>query len=368
MTDWKLLTDEEAARNWNDYLNDFSDCSPFQTFEFGQFNKESGWQPVHFVAFDKNEKPSAMMLGLLRRFPFGFGFMWCIGGPVGAAENWSESLPPTVREVFKLKRLYFRFRCDRERDIKDVLLLYHKNWMPGFYRMTSGLTMKLDISRDSETVFSELSGKWRRNLRLARKNDITVRRSINPDVGELRSVFDELEKRKGLPPLFSSEKLENLFKHHRGNLILFRGEDGAGDLLSFRGVLINGNQACDFFAATGEKGRKMLASYFVFWEVLEHCRKLGVTSYDLGGIDPFANRGVYTFKKETGAKEVELLGEWDWASSFWLRLVGNFLIWKKQNFKSVKRSFNLKNKPNPFGRLVASTTRRIRATVNTFLS
>ncbi|CAN5568401.1 hypothetical protein BH20ACI4_BH20ACI4_04000 [soil metagenome] len=368
MADWKLLTEEEAARNWNKYLNCFSDCSPFQTYEFGQSNKDFGWLPVHLVAFDKNGKPAAMMLGLMRRFPFGFGFMWCVGGPVGAAENWSENLPQIVREIFKLKHLYFRFRCDRARNIKDVLTLYHKNWMPSFYPMTSGLTMKLDISRDSETIFSELSGKWRRNLRLARKNDITVKRSINPDIDELRRIFDELEKRKGLPPLFSSEKLETLFKHHRGNLILFRGEDGAGDLLSFRGVLVNGNQGCDFFAATGEKGRKMLASYIVFWDVLEHCRDLGVTAYDLGGIDPFANRGVYTFKKETGAKEVELLGEWDWASSFWLRLVGNLMIWKKQNFKNFKPSFNFINKPNLFGRLIGATTKRIRASVNTFLS
>ena len=77
----------------------------------------------------------------------------------------------------------------------------------------------------------------------------------------------------------------------------------------------------------------MLASYFVFWEVLEHCRKLGVTTYDLGGIDPFANRGVYTFKKETGAKEVELLGEWDWASSFWLRIGRKFFDLEKTEFQ-----------------------------------
>lgn len=365
MTVWKLLTDEEASRNWNNYLNHFPDASPFQTYEFGQFNKEFGWLPAHFAAFDESGNPAAMMLGLLRRFPFGFGFMWCVGGPVGAAENWSESLPSAVRENFKLKRLYFRFRCDRERNIRDVLSLYHQNWTPSVYRMTSALTLKLDISRDSETLLSELSGKWRRNLRLAQKNDIIVRRSINPDIEELRAVFSELEKRKNLPPLFSSEKLEKLFKHHRGNLILFRGETSAGELLSFRGVLVNGKQGCDYFAATSEEGRKTRASYTVFWEILEHCRKLGVTVYDLGGIDPFANRGVYTFKKETGAVETELLGEWDWASSFWLRLAGNFLIWKKQNLKSLKPSFNSMTLPNSFGKVIGATARRIRAAVNT---
>ena len=49
----------------------------------------------------------------------------------------------------------------------------------------------------------------------------------------------------------------------------------------------------------------------------------------LGGIDPVHNRGVYEFKRQTGAREVELLGQWDWASSPLVRWLGNQVIRQK---------------------------------------
>ena len=64
--------------------------------------------------------------------------------------------------------------------------------------------------------------------------------------------------------------------------------------------------------------------------------------YDLGGIDLWQNPGVYTFKKETGARQIEYLGEWDWASQPWLRLFGNWAIWQKQKIRKVE-SFSVSN-------------------------
>jgi lipid II:glycine glycyltransferase (peptidoglycan interpeptide bridge formation enzyme) len=39
------------------------------------------------------------------------------------------------------------------------------------------------------------------------------------------------------------------------------------------------------------------ASYLVQWQILTQLAALGVSQYDLNGIDPVANPGVYHFKK-----------------------------------------------------------------------
>jgi hypothetical protein len=335
MTRWQLLTDEAARQGWDDNLFRFADCSPFQTFSWGQYNRTLGWQPYYFAAFDEKDEINAMCLGLLRRYPFGVGLMWCVGGLVGDIHAWDENLRKTILESTGLKHLYFRFRCDRERDIKDVLFLNNASWTRTSFMMTSGMSMEFDLSKTEDELLAGLSRRWNRNLKAARKNKLIIKKCLNPNIEEICRVYSEMEANKNLPQLFSQEKLENLFKYSADNLIFYRCEDEEGRLLCFRGCLIVGRRATDYLAAADEQGRMMRASYATLWELLLECKKQGVTSYDLGGIDPWANPGVYTFKKETGARETEALGEWDWATSEALRMLGNWAIQRRQKSKSI---------------------------------
>ena len=336
MFKWELLTNETASRIWDKNLARFADCSPFQSYAFGQYHQNLGWQPCHWAATNKKGEMVAMCLGLLRRYPLGFGMLWCVGGPVGDVQTWDENLRKTILETTGLKRLYVRFRCDRKRNVADALFLNHRGWSRSIVPMTSGFSMELDLAGGEDALFTNLDRRWRRNLRLAGQNDFRIEFCTNPDVEELLRTFAEMEARKNLPRQFSPEKLESLFKHVKSNLIFYRCVDAFGNLICFRGCLTVGNRACDYLAATTEKGRELRASYAILWQMFRHCREQGVEIYELGGIDPWANPGVYSFKKQTGAREVEFLGEWDWATSPALRLLANWAIRRRQNHQSPK--------------------------------
>ncbi len=336
MFNWELLTNENAKGHWDTTLSGFTDCSPFQSYAFGQYYQSLGWQPLYLAANNEEGKTAAMCLGLLRRYPLGIGMLWCVGGPVGDIRTWGESLPKTILETTGLKRLYARFHCERERQVSDILFLNHRGWSRSFFPMTSSFSMELDLTSGDDALFKNLNSRWRRNLRLSQQNNLTIKISTNPNIEELSRVYTEMGARKNLPVLFSPEKLENLFKFAKSNLIFYRCEDETGDLICFRGCLIIGNRACDYLAATTEKGRQLRASYAVLWQLMQHCREKGIETYDLGGIDPWANPGVHTFKKETGAREVEFLGEWDWATSPTLKFLGNWAINHRQSRKSPK--------------------------------
>jgi lipid II:glycine glycyltransferase (peptidoglycan interpeptide bridge formation enzyme) len=171
--------------------------------------------------------------------------------------------------------------------------------------------------------------------------------TTNPDIPTLCRAFEQMEARKKLPPLFSREKLDSLFKQVSNNLVFLQCEDERGNVLCFRAVLVLGQHACGYFAATTDYGLKSDASYQILWESILRCKELGVTRFDLGGIDPAANPGGFNFKKGTGARELESLGEWDWATSTWLRLFGNWAIKRRQKAKSMRTEIALPTKLIP---------------------
>ena len=334
MARWELLTPETAREIWDQNLFRFTDFSPFQMYAWGEYNRALNWKPLYLAARNENDEVVALMLGLLRRYPFGTGLLWCAGGPVGDVKTLDRSLQQTLLKTTNLKRLYCRFRCDRERSIGEALALNQQSWMRSWFMQYSNWTMELDLRPDEAQMLSNCSRNWRRNLLRAQKNNLQIRLWADPDIDEIIEVYAEMQARKNLPQLISRQQLEALFERVGSNFICYRADDEDGKVVALRGCLIAGGRALDYLAASTERGRDLRASYVVFWKLLQECSRRGAQFYDLSGIDPHENPGVYSFKKETGARHVELLGEWDWASSNWLRCLGNWAIWQRHRLKA----------------------------------
>jgi lipid II:glycine glycyltransferase (peptidoglycan interpeptide bridge formation enzyme) len=145
-----------------------------------------------------------------------------------------------------------------------------------------------------------------------------------------------MQSLKGLEEQHSREELENLILHAKDHLVLYRGTDQQGQMLSLHGWLILGNRARAFLSVTTEEGRRQHSSYAVIWAMIQHCVRLNLKYCDLGGIDPIRSPGPYRFKKATGAVTVEYLGEWDWASRPWLQWFGNWAISRRQRLKRAE--------------------------------
>ena len=53
---------------------------------------------------------------------------------------------------------------------------------------------------------------------------------------------------------------------------------------------------------------KLKGAYLLHWTLIRSLRERGVRYYDLGGIDPEANPGVYHFKRGFSGVEVSHIG------------------------------------------------------------
>jgi hypothetical protein len=322
---WVRWTEAEASREWNARLRAFSDLSPFQSFEMGGYFRLRGWTPAYFVYRDADGVERAMCLCLLRIVTKRTGFVWCVGGPVGEASAWNE-LPEAMTKAFGLKRLYLRFRCDRPRVESDVLTLGRGGWTPAARPMGANLTMALDLRTEPSALLAKADRNWRRNLRIAESSGLVVGRDRFDDVDALAAVFSEMARAKGLVDSFPSRELTTLIRECPGRCRLYTARDGSGAVVAFHCVLVMGSAAYDYFAATNMRGRELMASYAVMWRVMSDLHLQGVARFDLGGIDPRRNHGVFRFKRGTGAASVELLGEWDWATTSALKWLANAAI------------------------------------------
>jgi lipid II:glycine glycyltransferase (peptidoglycan interpeptide bridge formation enzyme) len=97
-----------------------------------------------------------------------------------------------------------------------------------------------------------------------------------------------------------------------------------GIVQAIRGAVIRGNKAIDIFAAANSFSRKHYLTYGLCWELVNRCKSMGCVDFDFNGVDPKNNMGVYNFKKGTGAKLVETLGEFEYSNSFIMKKLVNF--------------------------------------------
>ncbi|MEK6336410.1 MAG: peptidoglycan bridge formation glycyltransferase FemA/FemB family protein [Acidobacteriota bacterium] len=336
MAKWESLTDEKARLTWDQMMARFDDCSPFQSYGWGEYRRGLGWKPYRWIASDDQGEVIAMIQGYLRRHPFGLGLVWSEGGPVGDLSACDESLQAAITGATGLRRVYCRFRCDRKRNIEDALRLGPQGWSIPWSPLTSNYTMTLDLTQDEAQMLKGCERNWRRNLKRSQEAKLNIRQWLEPTVEQIAAVYQSMQQVKGLEEQHSQAEIEQLLLNASEKMVIFRCDDESGQVISLIASLLIGNRACSVLSATSAKGRELHASYGVFLAMITHCRNAGVRTYDLAGIDPVRNPGVYRFKRATGATPVELLGEWDWASRPWLRWFGNWAISQRNRIRRAE--------------------------------
>jgi hypothetical protein len=176
-------------------------------------------------------------------------------------------------------------------------------------------TILVDLEGDEDRVRARFHQKWRNALRKAERSALEIVSGTSPDLFDaFEPMFRALKERKG----FSVDQEPSFFKAVQAglgfrdrfvvHLARYDGEVVSGHIGSYCG-----DTAVYLFGATTEEGHRMNASYLLQWEAMRKARALGCTLYDLGGIDPDGNPGVYRFKQRMGGREAEAVGPIDFA-------------------------------------------------------
>lgn len=200
-------------------------------------------------------------------------------------------------------------------------------------------TIALNVTGPPDAIRTGFASKWRNCLNRAEKNDLEIVAGTAEQLyEEFLAIYGRMRERKGFDPGADAGQWGTLqaalSDYERMTVILARsgGRAVAGAVFSFMG-----ERAIYLFGATSEDGLKSQGSYALQWRAIQMMREAGCSVYDLGGIDPEENPGVYHFKAGLGGREASHTGMFEYCSSPLSRIVVNAGETLKRAKKAMKR-------------------------------
>lgn len=319
MVNWRAFAGSD--RDWDAALSAMTGADPFQSAAWARHKADFGWRPLRLLG------EGAAVQVLVKEFPGGGRVLWARGGPVGEPRAWDRGLREALAREAGGGLVYGRVCSYREGRAEAERALWAAGWARPERPLDRNMTYLLDLAPEPAALKSGLSSNWGHNARRAEKR-VEVRDWTDPDPEEMEAVYLAMESYKGLGAQHRALALASLVRALGPSMILKRAVVD-GRTVGLRACAVFAGRAVDLLAANDAEGRKVYASYGLMLALLLDARRAGARVYDLGGADPDAAKGVSDFKKGTGARLIETLGEWDFASPDAIRgAAGALISWK----------------------------------------
>jgi lipid II:glycine glycyltransferase (peptidoglycan interpeptide bridge formation enzyme) len=210
---------------------------------------------------------------------------------------------PTSQQLDELsKSNYFYVLVQPSPVLKNYKHLARK------YSKVSNHTILIELQSE-ETLWKNLekkSARW--GVKIAEKNRLVFRNAEEKDIDKFYNIY----KSTSLSGGFEAEKKEYLRKLRNTEisqlfLIESKKKIVAGGLILID--IKNNYSILDITAAT-EKGQKLQAMPFLYWNLIKYSNSIGLKYFDLGGYDIDAKKGdkiynINKFKERFGGKIIE---------------------------------------------------------------
>ncbi len=320
---WRQWTG--SLLEWDAMVVRLPDFTVFQGHAWGEHRARFGWSPIRLVGTVGAEVVAAAQI-MVRRYPLGVGIVWIPGGPLGDVRAWSKEFKQAIRVVSGLRFFYCRLNALSAHSDDSDTTLKASGWSKPSKTISSGMSLEYFPALPETQRMQMCSGNWRHNLRRSFKRGLSTSVWGDPDPVEMMRAYSSMQELKNLAAQTSTKEIESILMAFGSDCVIVRCNDEQGNLLALRGALILGRKAWDMFAVANPAGRKVYASHAAFWVLMNRCAQLGVEWYDMSGADPVNNRGVYDFKKGSGATDLKQVGEWDFSHPrFLCKPVGYFV-------------------------------------------
>ncbi len=314
-SNWHVEVDLVTPAQWSQMLDQFDDANIYQTPAYGGVR----WGEKnlsHLVLRRDGEVLGMAQLRIVRPTPLKFGIAYLRWGPLW--ERRGQVLDPEVptrmaraleEEYVDKRRLFLRilpnaFIGSARADVVGsafVSFTQEPLTSANTYR-----TFVLDLAPPLEELRKTLDKKWRNQLSRSEKNNLEI--SEGNGCEEYRTfslIYDQLLKRKSFETTVDAEEFariqEALGESHRMRVLICKdqGRPVAGLVASAMG-----DSAVYLLGATSDDGLNSKGAYLLQWTLIKWLKEKGVRWYDLGGIDPEKNPGVYHFKRGFSGMDV----------------------------------------------------------------
>ena len=183
--------------------------------------------------------------------------------------------------------------------------------------------------RGQDELFNGLNQLWRRNVRKAHNEGVTVRMGTAADLPAFHACYVQTAARDGFTPRplsYFETMWREMAAEDPARIALFIAEHPNHDGVIAATTLTRvGDHTWYSYGASSTQARDLRPSNAVQWAMIQHALASGAAVYDMRGISDTLHAddhlfGLLQFKLGTGGYAQEYVGEWDLVlSPLWAR-------------------------------------------------
>ena len=319
---------EIAEKDWDAFVAAHPDGHLLQTSQWATLKCQFGWQAER-VALVENSCVLAGAQVLFHRLPWGQTLAYVPKGPLVDWRNprLVQSLLDALREACAPYRPAL---LKIEPDLPDTPLLDLILTSYGFERghpVQPRSTILVPLDGGLDAVLAGMKQKWRYNVRLAGRKDVTVRAMTSADLPAWHAMNAETGQRDDFA-VHASAYYESAFELFSPNQSQWLLAEFQGRPLAAIAVFAVAGKSWYMWGASSNMERQRMPNHALQWAAMQWAEQQGCHSYDLWGIpdevganpmryaSDFAEQqgglwGVYRFKQGFGGQIVRYTGAWD---------------------------------------------------------
>lgn len=312
---WEVEVDQADSEAWSRLLEQFDDANIYQTAAYG----EARWGKKNLSRLVLKRDGAVVgiaQLRLIRPVPLKCGIAYLRWGPLW--ERRGHPFDPEVparlahaieEEYLMQKNLFVRILPNAFAESRRAAIFRAAFSHFASESLESGevyRTFVVDLAPSLEELRRGLDKKWRNQLTRSEKNSLTVLSGHGPK--EFRAfcgMYAQMRKRKTFESsviIGEFERIQEQLPDSQRMHILICQDQG----VPVAGLVASamGDSAIYLLGATSDAGLNAKGAYLLQWTMIRHLKENGIRFYDLGGIDPEGNPGVYHFKKGLSGADV----------------------------------------------------------------
>jgi len=339
--------DKVEKQEWENLLPLFDDATIYQSWSYGTVRW--GKRSLSHLVLKVNNQVVGLAQVTIKKAPFiKAGIAYIPWGPLWQRKDEENKLEnihcliKALKDEYVFKRgLFLRIKPHyfKNEDQVDFASILRSEGFQQNARLSRYRTLLLDLSQSLTDIRKNLDQKWRNQLNRSEKNKMTVMEGISDDLYEIfLNLQKEMMIRKQYEPGVDYGEFREIQKdlpETQKMRIIVCSYEGKPVTATIGSAI--GNTGIYLLGATGNTGLQLKGAYLSQWLMIGWMKDRGCRWYDLGGINPESNPGVYHFKAGLSGREVHHIGQVEICQSKVSKLVVKIVDW----FRSLN---NVRNK------------------------
>ncbi len=273
------------AQNWDAFIESHPHAAFLQLSAWGQLKSAFEWSSQTVTLADGKGQIQAGALLLFRRIAgLTFGYV-----PRGPLTDWEDEA--TTRALLERIDDAARQQGAAFVKIEPSLLdtptnrarLARYGFRPSPQTVQPRSTIALDISGSEDEILGQMKSKWRYNIRLAERKEVTVRAGAADDLRHFQALMETTGDRDGFA-VHSFDYYRQAFDLLVPRHAVYLYAEYGGQVLASIVVLHCGPMAWYVWGASSDAERNRMPNHALQWAAIRWARERGATRYDFWGI------------------------------------------------------------------------------------